>query len=55
MRLKISNNQIKVKDLELPAIGTIPTIVVVREVRKICKYDSDKKPTDVVEAIRYTA
>ena len=53
MKVVIDNNVIKVSELEVSAVGIIPEVAVVRNVRISNALDNEGKKTDKIEAIRY--
>lgn len=53
MRVVIEKNVMKASELEISAVGKIPEVAVVRNVRISNIMDAEGKKTDKVEAIRY--
>ncbi|MDD3417724.1 MAG: hypothetical protein PHY47_27670 [Lachnospiraceae bacterium] len=53
MKVVIDNNIMKASALEVSAIGVIPEVAVVRNVRISNVLDAEGKKTDKIEAIRY--
>lgn len=53
MKVIVNNNQIKTKDMTIPATGIIPEVAAVRNVRVSNVQDAEGNPSNVVEAIRY--
>ena len=53
MKVILNNNTIKASELEISAVGKIPELAVVREVRTSYALDAEGKRTDKIDAIRY--
>lgn len=53
MNVIIDNNIMKASDLEVSAVGIIPEIAVVKNVRISNILDAEGKKTDKVEVVRY--
>ena len=53
MKTVIENNVMKVSELEIPAVGIIPDVAVVKNVRISNVLDAEGQKTDKVEAVRY--
>lgn len=53
MKVLIDNNVIKASELEVSAVGIIPEVAVVRNVRISNVLDAEGNRTDKVEAVRY--
>ena len=53
MRIIMNNNQIKAKDIEIKAEGTIDEIAVVRDVRISYKLNNEGKRTEKIDSVRY--
>lgn len=53
MKVVIDNNVMKASELEVSAVGIIPEVAVVRNVRISNILDAEGKKTDKVEAVRY--
>lgn len=53
MKVVIENNVMKVSELEISAVGIIPDIAVVKNVRVSNVLDADGKRTEKIEAVRY--
>lgn len=53
MTIIIDNNIMKASDLEVSAVGIIPEIAVVKNVRISYVLDAEGKKTDKVETVRY--
>ena len=54
MAIKISNNEVKASDLNLPAAGIISDEVVVSDVTLQRRKDKEGNLTDDIECVRYT-
>lgn len=54
MAIKISNNEVKASDLNLPAAGIISDEVVVSDVTLQRRKDKEGNLTDEIECVRYT-
>lgn len=53
MKVAIDSNIMKASDLEISAVGIIPDIAVVKNVRVSNVLDADGKRTEKIEAVRY--
>lgn len=53
MKVILDNNNMKASELEVSAVGIIPEIAVVKNVRVSNVLDAEGKKTDKVEAVRY--
>lgn len=53
MKVVIDNNVMKVSELEISAVGIIPEVAVIRNVRISNVLDDEGKKTDKIEAVRY--
>lgn len=53
MKIMIDNNIMKASELEISAVGIIPDVAVVKNVRVSNVLDAEGKKTDKVEAVRY--
>ena len=53
MQLNLNNNSMKASLIKIPAVGKIPELAVVRDVRISYVLDAEGKKTDKVDAIRY--
>lgn len=53
MKYVLDNNLIKASALQVSAVGIIPEVAVVRNVRLSYVMDTDGKKTEKVEAVRY--
>lgn len=53
MKVVVDNNQMKASALQVSAVGIIPDIAVVKDVRVSYVMDAEGKKTDKVEAVRY--
>ena len=53
MKVILDNNNMKASDLEVSAVGIIPEIAVVKNVRISNILDAEGKKTDKVEVVRY--
>lgn len=53
MKVVIDNNVIKASELEISAVGIIPDVAVLKNVRVSNVMDAEGKKTDKVEAVRY--
>lgn len=53
MKVVLDNNNMRASELEVSAVGIIPEIAVVKNVRISNVLDAEGKKTDKVEAVRY--
>lgn len=53
MKIMIDNNIMKASELEISAVGIIPDVAVVKNVRVSNVLDAEGKKTDKVESVRY--
>lgn len=53
MKVVVDNNVMRASELEVSAVGIIPEVAVVRNVRISNVLDAEGKKTDKVEAVRY--
>ena len=53
MKVLIDNNRMKASELQVPALGIIPDLAIVKNVRISNVLDSEGKKTEKIEAVRY--
>ena len=53
MKVVIDNNVMKASELEISAVGIIPEVAVIRNVRISNTLDDEGKKTEKIEAVRY--
>lgn len=53
MKAGIDNNMMKASELEISALGIIPEVAVVKNVRISYVMDAEGKKTEMVDAVRY--
>jgi len=53
MRVLVNENKVKVADLNVSAVGLLPSKAIIRGVRVSYKQDSEGNATDTIESTRY--